>query len=98
MENIVGTVYLLHFDPPYKHARHYIGWTSLPVDDRLLRHMQQGKNPRGSKLVYHAVANGCTVTIAKTWENVTREFERKLKNKKCAPRFCLICKEEHTHD
>ena len=21
----VGTVYLLHFDQPYKHARHYVG-------------------------------------------------------------------------
>ena len=22
-----GTVYLLHFSEPYKHARHYTGWT-----------------------------------------------------------------------
>ena len=24
---MTGTVYLLHFDQPYKHARHYVGWT-----------------------------------------------------------------------
>ena len=23
-----GTVYLIHFDTPYKHARHYTGWAS----------------------------------------------------------------------
>ena len=23
-----GTVYLLHFDRPYAHARHYTGWTT----------------------------------------------------------------------
>ena len=22
-----GTVYLLHFEPRYLHARHYLGWT-----------------------------------------------------------------------
>jgi hypothetical protein len=24
-----GTVYLLHFERPYKHARHYLGFTAL---------------------------------------------------------------------
>ena len=24
----MSQVYLLHFDQPYKHARHYIGWTN----------------------------------------------------------------------
>ena len=26
----LGTVYLLHFDHPYQHARHYTGWTGRP--------------------------------------------------------------------
>jgi hypothetical protein len=25
---VAGTVYVLHFKPGYKHARHYIGWTA----------------------------------------------------------------------
>src|ERR1022692_3195850 len=32
-----GTVYLIHFDRPYKHARHYIGW-ALDVRRRLTEH------------------------------------------------------------
>ena len=27
----MGTIYLLHFDPPYKHARHYTGYTINPT-------------------------------------------------------------------
>jgi hypothetical protein len=27
----LGIVYLLHFDRPYRHARHYTGWTTDPV-------------------------------------------------------------------
>ncbi len=31
---VAGTVYVLHFEPAYHHARHYIGW-ALDVDARL---------------------------------------------------------------
>ena len=30
-----GVVYLLHFDQPYQHARHYTGWTGDDVPVRL---------------------------------------------------------------
>ncbi|MDL4817376.1 hypothetical protein [Actinomadura opuntiae] len=32
-----GIVYLLHFTRPYKHAKHYTGWTS-DLDARLAEH------------------------------------------------------------
>jgi predicted GIY-YIG superfamily endonuclease len=35
--SLVGTVYLLHFDRPYKRARHYLGWAS-DLDARLAQH------------------------------------------------------------
>ena len=34
---MTGYVYLLHFDQPYKHARHYLGYT-VNVDQRLAMH------------------------------------------------------------
>jgi predicted GIY-YIG superfamily endonuclease len=34
----MGTVYLIHFDRPYHHARHYIGYTD-DVDARLAGHL-----------------------------------------------------------
>jgi site-specific DNA-cytosine methylase len=37
MTAVIGTVYLLHFDRPYKHARHYLGWAES-LDARLAVH------------------------------------------------------------
>lgn len=37
MNNIPGTIYMLHFDHPYKHAAHYTGWTA-DLDQRLAEH------------------------------------------------------------
>jgi hypothetical protein len=48
---MAGTVYLLHFSAPYKHARHYTGWTDdLPgrLDqhrDHLLRCPYPARHP-----------------------------------------------------
>lgn len=30
-----GTVYVLHLEPAYGHARHYVGWTAGDVDERV---------------------------------------------------------------
>jgi len=42
-----GTVYLLHFNEPYKHARHYVGWTARNVKRRLAEH----EDGRGARLL-----------------------------------------------
>jgi len=41
---VAGTVYVLHFEPAYRHARHYIGW-ALDVDARLELHRRR-RDPR----------------------------------------------------
>jgi hypothetical protein len=44
--NVQGTVYVLHFDPAYKHARHYIGWTEGDdVTARIAVHLQGRGSP-----------------------------------------------------
>lgn len=89
---IAGNVYLIHLDPGVPrgggiNSRHYIGWTQKPVDQRLAEHVRGA----GSPLVKAAVDNGSTVTLARTWAGVDRNFERQLKNRKTAPRLCPIC-------
>ncbi len=91
-----GTVYLLHFmaeDGTHgkvaDHAGHYLGW-SRNVEGRLAHHKAGSGNP----LVYAAVQQGLTPVIAKVWEGVDRHFERRLKNRKGAPRLCPICRGE----
>ncbi|MFI6907340.1 hypothetical protein ACIBKY_39200 [Nonomuraea sp. NPDC050394] len=80
-----GTVYLLHFAHPYKHARHYIGWTG-DLDARLAEH-QAG---RGARLLAVVKAAGITWTLARTW-NGPRSRERALKRQGGASRCCPLC-------
>lgn len=90
---VPGTVYLLHFEPGLaigatgRVARHYIGWTEREVCDRLAEHLAG----TGSPLVKAVVAAGGTVTLERTWTGVDRHFERRLKRRREAPRFCPRC-------
>jgi predicted GIY-YIG superfamily endonuclease len=80
-----GTVYLIHFDRPYKHARHYIGWAS-DLDARLTEHAAG----RGARLLAVVKAAGIGWTLARTWTG-SRVRERQLKNQGGASRRCPAC-------
>ena len=67
-------VYLLHFEPSFKHASHYLGW-ALDVHKRVDEHL----SGNGANLVKHAVDAGCHVELVRVWENEDRNFERSLK-------------------
>jgi len=81
----VGTIYLLHFDRPYQHARHYTGWT-LDLDNRLAKHAAG----RGARLLQIAAAFGIGWHLARTWPG-TRNLERALKRQGGASRRCPLC-------
>lgn len=83
----VGTVYLLHLDPPFQHARHYIGFTTLDLDERLRRH----RTERGARLLQAQTRAGGTWRIAKVWISVQRGLELVLKRRGGAARICPIC-------
>jgi len=86
--NVPGTVYVLHFEPAYKHAQHYVGWTAGEVTERIGVHLQG----RGSPLVHAAVEAGVDVQLAATYEG-TRYLQRRLKSWHNTGRFCAICRE-----
>ncbi len=79
-------VYLLHFDRPYKHARHYMGF----VEDNLEQRVERHRKGQGARLTQVLAENNIGFTVARTWDG-DRNFERKLKNQKNAPRLCPIC-------
>lgn len=90
---VPGTIYLLHFPAPYRHARHYLGWT-LDVEGRMRDHV----SGRGSPLVYRACqAAGITTAeelmqwITRTWSG-DRYEERRLKNFGGSRKHCPSCK------
>ena len=80
-----GTVYLIHFDVAYKHARHYLGWT---LD--LLARLQAHRDGRGARLMEVITKAGITWQLARTWPG-GRDRERAIKNRHEAPRLCPLC-------
>ncbi|MFE0152836.1 hypothetical protein ACFWY5_37230 [Nonomuraea sp. NPDC059007] len=81
-----GTVYLLHFERPYKHARHYIGWTAGDLNHRLRQH----RNGSGARLIQVITANGIGFVVARLWDG-GRNLERSLKRRGGASRCCPLC-------
>lgn len=79
-------VYLIHIDPAYEHAKHYLGYAD-DVDARLAKH----EAGRGARLTQVVRAAGHKLILARVWSGADRNFERKLKNQKNAPRLCPIC-------
>jgi len=96
--NVIGTVYLLHFDKPYvavqlpgrklQWASHYLGW-SEDLATRLAAHARG--NGDCANLVRVAMAAGSTWQLARVWAGVDRRTERKLKNRGSRARLCPIC-------
>ena len=80
-----GVVYLLHFTAPYKHARHYVGYT-----DDLAARLRDHFAGRGARLLEVIVSAGIGAQLARTWSG-TRTMERYIKNQKNTPRLCPVC-------
>jgi len=86
-----GTVYIIHFDEPFHHARHYVGWTeSADVDSRMERH---GKG-NGSRLMRAVSGEGIQWRIVRVFYNADRHFERWIKEQKQTSTFCPVCSEK----
>lgn len=80
-------VYLIHFLQPYKHARHYIGFAT-DVEARIAEH----RRGNGARLMTVVKRAGIAWVVAKVWPGRDRAFERRLKRRHGASRFCPICR------
>jgi hypothetical protein len=69
-------VYLLHFDEPYKHARHYMGSTTEANLDARLEHHRTGN---GSRLMAAVSSAGISWRVVRLWIG-DKNVERQLKN------------------
>jgi predicted GIY-YIG superfamily endonuclease len=82
-------IYLLHFKSPFKHARHYLGFTESPtgLDARLAKHASGS----GAKLMRAVSQAGIDFDLARVWPDGDRTMERQLKNRNNTPTLCPIC-------
>jgi predicted GIY-YIG superfamily endonuclease len=83
-------VYLIHFDQPLKHARHYLGFVESDLQQRIDKH----KAGTGAKILRAANIAGINWNVVKVWEDGDRNFERSLKNKKKTRCICPVCLKE----
>ena len=81
-----GTVYLIHFDRPYKHARHYLGWASN-LEARLEHH----RNGTGGNLMAVLRRENIGWQVVRTWTPATRHRERQIKIQGGLSRVCPMC-------
>lgn len=82
-------VYLLHFDRPFGHARHYIGFSTSERTMKLrLDHHRAGS---GARLLAAAAAAGVTWSLVRVWPDGDRNFERNLKHHS-GTRYCPTCR------
>lgn len=80
------TVYLICFDKSYHHARHYLGFTKGPVEDRLDEH----RRGHGARLLQVINEAGIGWRLVRTWRG-DRKLERRLKRWKKSRKLCPIC-------
>lgn len=83
-------VYVIHFEPPLRHARNYLGSAA-----NLRARVAADLAGTGAKMVAAALARGITCTVSRTWQTGTHELawqtEVSLKNRRDTPRFCPGC-------
>jgi hypothetical protein len=89
-------LYLLHFDRPFKHVKHYLGFArDLPtmhrrIDAHYSATAGDGKNHRLMVALREA---GISFTLARVWPEGTRVDERRKKQRGHA-RQCPLCRDE----
>lgn len=81
------TVYLIHFQTPFKHARHYLGST-----ENLLERLEAHQKGNGSRLMEVIGEAKIQWKVSRTWVG-DRKLERDLKSRKNGPRLCPLCRE-----
>lgn len=87
-----GYVYVIHFTGKLAgRAQHYIGF-SEQLDRRLFVH----RSGRGARILNACNLQSISYGVVVVFENVTRSFERYLKDRKKTRCFCPACLSELT--
>jgi len=79
-------VYLLHFEAPIHHAKHYTGSTN-----DLARRFAEHFAGEGSAITAELKKRGLGFRVARVWKVETRESEYIAKLQKSGPKLCPIC-------
>ena len=82
-------LYLICFDRPLKHARHYLGFSKS--DKTLPKRIEHHRKGSGARLMAAVAAAGIDFRVVRTWDDGDRNEERRLKNRHNGPKLCPHC-------
>lgn len=80
-------IYILHFTPPYKHARHYTG-ISKEANLRVERHIRGTTKVRLVNVIHE---QGHSISVGNMFSVPNKLSEKALKKGKSVPDYCSIC-------
>lgn len=81
-------VYLIHFEHPYKHAQHYLGYCE---PGGLIKRLARHRRGAGSRLMEIVTKAGIRWHCVRVYKNADRTEERRLKNYHRVD-LCPVCK------
>lgn len=85
----IGHVYIIHFDAPLHHARHYVGFAGAGnLSARIRAHLKG----QGARLMEVVKERGIGWKVSRVWSGTTRLFERGIKNEAHTSRHCPACR------
>lgn len=80
-------VYLIHFDEPFKHARHYLGYAK-----NLEKRLEHHRRGTGARLMRAIGPAQISWSVVRTWEG-DGNLEQKLKRQH-RRHLCPVCRGE----
>lgn len=87
----VPGLYLLHFERPFHHAQHYLGW-ARHREERIQAHLEGDSD--ASRLMRAVHEAGIKVTWVQFLDG-GKSTERKIKNRGTLKKTCLMCRPEY---
>lgn len=78
-----GIIYILKFDPPFWHARYYVGWCN---PRGLMNRIKQHRTGQGAHITRAAVEQGHRLILVADFPG-TRDDERAIKRRKNTPKL-----------
>lgn len=89
---------LLHFDPPYEHARHYLLYAKgIGRGRSYARDVITGRTFAPNALVESALVAGCRIEIARVIPGGDRNERRRMRRNGSLSRFCPTCRSAGIH-
>jgi predicted GIY-YIG superfamily endonuclease len=79
-------VYLIHFEERYRHAGHYLGYSSN-LEERIRAH----RAGRGARLMEVVNEAGIPWWVVRVWRHGGYDLEQALKRWHNAPKLCPVC-------